>query len=112
MRARVVRREAKRLLRAAHRGQHTLAVALLRAAEPAVRRAAIRVFLGEATKNAPSRRHVEAVDQLVGRQATSRGEVRIRGDLAVRVAGGALLLGPARDARTRGGENATKAQDH
>jgi tRNA(Ile)-lysidine synthase len=105
---RVVRREAKRLLRAAARGEGALAVDLLRAAEPAIRRAALRAFLSSVTGKSPSRRHVEAVDHAL----SGRGEVRIGAGLAARVEGGALLVGSPTSARTRSGESATKAQDH
>ena len=75
---RVVRREAKRLLRAAARGEGVLAVDLLRTAEPAIRRAALRAFLSSVTGKSPSRRHVEAVDHAL----SGRGEVRIGAGLA------------------------------
>ncbi len=84
--------------------------ALLVAAEPAARRAAVRLFLARNEGRSPSRKHVEAVE----RALFGRGEVRLSAGLSARVEGGALLVGPPRDERTRSGAggNTTKAQDY
>lgn len=105
--ARLVRREARRTLAASLTEDGTLSAAVLRSANPAARRIALRRWVEASTGVRPGRAHLEALD----RAASRGGEVLVSGGYVIRRERDRLFLRHAPELRTRSSRNQSTCRE-